>query len=185
MRASIEKLGGWYTGIDISMNGGETTNLISMLPRIAPRSGSFDVIICSEVPEHVPDTYAAFREFARLLKPGGQIILTTPFCYPMHEEPYDYVRLTPYQIGEAARPSALQVRELKPFGNEVEVLAVLWGNLWTRRARSDSRDRGRDLVAIGMCALGNVIAIGCVKLWQDSLPRKVFSGTLSVLEKAP
>jgi SAM-dependent methyltransferase len=39
----------------------------------------FDVILSSEVFEHIPDTYKAFREVYRVLKPGGRHIFTVPF----------------------------------------------------------------------------------------------------------
>lgn len=42
-----------------------------------PRA-SFDVVVCSEVLEHLPDDQAAIDEIARILKPGGRLILTTP-----------------------------------------------------------------------------------------------------------
>lgn len=41
--------------------------------------GSFDAIFSSEVIEHVYDTQFVFSEFARLLRPGGLLILTTPY----------------------------------------------------------------------------------------------------------
>jgi ubiquinone/menaquinone biosynthesis C-methylase UbiE len=39
---------------------------------------SFDMILCSEVIEHVPDPESALKEMHRLLKPGGILILSTP-----------------------------------------------------------------------------------------------------------
>lgn len=51
---------------------------------------SFDVILCSEVFEHLPDTAKALDEFARLLKPGGKLILTAPFASIVHFAPYYY-----------------------------------------------------------------------------------------------
>lgn len=41
--------------------------------------GSVDFIFSSEVIEHVYDTENAFTEFSRILKPGGRILLTTPY----------------------------------------------------------------------------------------------------------
>jgi SAM-dependent methyltransferase len=42
--------------------------------------GSFDVVICSHVLEHVPDDRAAFSELVRVLAPGGHALLLTPYA---------------------------------------------------------------------------------------------------------
>lgn len=51
---------------------------------------SFDAIMCIEVLEHLPDPLAALKEFSRLLKPGGFLILTAPFCSLTHFAPHFY-----------------------------------------------------------------------------------------------
>jgi len=42
------------------------------------RDGSFDVVTCNMVVEHLSDPVKAFSEMARVLKPGGRIIVHTP-----------------------------------------------------------------------------------------------------------
>ncbi len=44
-------------------------------------SESFDLVLCSEVIEHIPDSKTALAEMYRLLRPGGLLILTTPQRY--------------------------------------------------------------------------------------------------------
>jgi ubiquinone/menaquinone biosynthesis C-methylase UbiE len=46
---------------------------------------SYDVVVSSECIEHTPDPRKALREMARVLKPGGRIIVTTPnkLWYPV------------------------------------------------------------------------------------------------------
>jgi 2-polyprenyl-3-methyl-5-hydroxy-6-metoxy-1,4-benzoquinol methylase len=39
---------------------------------------SFDVVVSTEVIEHLENPRAVFREFRRLLRPGGSLLLTTP-----------------------------------------------------------------------------------------------------------
>src|SRR4051812_8914731 len=39
---------------------------------------SYDVVLCTEVLEHVPDPVAAIREMSRVLRPGGRLLLSAP-----------------------------------------------------------------------------------------------------------
>lgn len=42
-------------------------------------TGSFDIVICLDVLEHIPDYETAFKECARVLKPGGRMMWSVPF----------------------------------------------------------------------------------------------------------
>lgn len=46
------------------------------------KDGSFDVVICSEVLEHIPDHEKALSEMARVLAPGGTLALSVPRSFP-------------------------------------------------------------------------------------------------------
>lgn len=52
---------------------------LRQLPEHAGSLGTFDQIICTEVIEHVLDDAGLVRNLANLLKPGGRLLLTTPF----------------------------------------------------------------------------------------------------------
>lgn len=65
-------------------------DLISDITAIPAPDASFDAILCSEVLEHVPEPTHALDEFARLLKPGGKLILTAPFASNVHMAPYHF-----------------------------------------------------------------------------------------------
>jgi SAM-dependent methyltransferase len=51
-------------------------------------------VFSSQVLEHVPDDRGVLRECARVLRPGGQLVLSVPFYWPLHEEPHDFRRFT-------------------------------------------------------------------------------------------
>jgi SAM-dependent methyltransferase len=65
---------------------------IQDMPHVA--SSQFDTVFCSEVLEHVPDPGRAVAEIARVLRPGGKLLLSVPFLARLHEEPYDFFRYT-------------------------------------------------------------------------------------------
>lgn len=55
---------------------------------IDEQDGYFDAILCTEVFEHIPYPIGALKEFSRLLKPGGTLILTAPSNCLRHMDPY-------------------------------------------------------------------------------------------------
>ncbi|MFN0154413.1 MAG: class I SAM-dependent methyltransferase [Gaiella sp.] len=56
--------------------------------------GSFDVVLCAQVLEHVDDPSAAARELHRVLAPGGRLLLSTHGAMVFHPAPVDHWRWT-------------------------------------------------------------------------------------------
>lgn len=85
-----------YTGFGLNegLHTGEWDtsgiDIVSDITDIPEPNESFDAILCSEVLEHVPEPTHALDEFARLLRPGGKLILTAPFSSNVHFAPYHY-----------------------------------------------------------------------------------------------
>jgi len=75
------QMGTWDTG---------GLDIVSDITAIPEPDASFDAILCSEVFEHLPDPLLALKEFSRLLKPGGTLILTAPFCSLTHFAPFHF-----------------------------------------------------------------------------------------------
>lgn len=63
---------------------------ISDITEIPVEDQSFDVIICTEVLEHVLRPDLAIKEFSRILKSGGRLYLTAPFLVGTHRPPRHY-----------------------------------------------------------------------------------------------
>lgn len=59
---------------------------------------SFEVILATEVLEHLKEPQKAIDEMRRVLKPGGKSVLSTRFIFPLHETPHDYYRFTKYGL---------------------------------------------------------------------------------------
>ncbi|WP_089724574.1 class I SAM-dependent methyltransferase [Candidatus Thiosymbion oneisti] len=84
--------GGGHPDEGLQTEGWDTSriDLVSDIAEIPAPDASFDAILCSEVLEHVPEPTHALDEFARLLKPGGTLILTAPFGSVVHMAPYHF-----------------------------------------------------------------------------------------------
>jgi ubiquinone/menaquinone biosynthesis C-methylase UbiE len=62
-------------------------DIVSDIINIPEPNASYDVILCSEVLEHIPDPLKALDELHRLLKIGGVLIITAPFSSNVHFAP--------------------------------------------------------------------------------------------------
>jgi len=103
-----------YTGLDI----------VSDIIAIPEPDNSFDAILCVEVIEHIPDPARVFPEFSRLLKPGGILILTAPFCSLTHFAPYHYsTGFSRFYYEKHLPDHGFEITELTENGNYFEYLA--------------------------------------------------------------
>ncbi len=93
-------------------------DLVSDIVDIPEPATSFDVILCSEVLEHLPDAIRVLDEFRRLLKPGGQLILTAPFASFVHFSPYHYATgFSRYWYEYHLPIRNFEIQELTPNGD--------------------------------------------------------------------
>jgi SAM-dependent methyltransferase len=93
--------------------------------RLPFQDGSFDVVLLSEVIEHVPDPGLVLAEIGRVLKPGGYLLITWPFNYMLHELPEDYARFSEYGMAELLKNTTMQIEHIVNRGNALIVLAAL------------------------------------------------------------
>ena len=95
-------LGSSYIGIDIQGGGHKDEekkpNKFYDGSHIPFDNNCFSYVISTEVLEHVFDPQKLLSEMARVLKPGGSILVTMPFVWPEHEIPFDSQRFTRYKL---------------------------------------------------------------------------------------
>jgi ubiquinone/menaquinone biosynthesis C-methylase UbiE len=99
-------------------------DIISDITNIPEPEASFDAVLCSEVLEHLPEPISAIKEFKRLLKTGGVLIMTAPFCSLTHFAPYHYSSgYNRYFYEKFLTDNGFQIIELVSNGSFFEYLA--------------------------------------------------------------
>ncbi|HEY3310226.1 MAG TPA: class I SAM-dependent methyltransferase [Anaerolineales bacterium] len=76
------------------------------------RSGSIDTVLATELMEHLPSPEVFLAEVARVMCNGGTLILSVPFMEPLHEEPRDFFRFTPYSLQLLLNKNGFTIRQL-------------------------------------------------------------------------
>lgn len=87
--------------------------------------GSFDTAIASDVIEHLHTPLALFGSAARMLRPGGALIVGVHFLYWLHEQPHDHHRYTEFAPERMVVAAGLETVSLKRWGGGPEVVAGL------------------------------------------------------------
>lgn len=89
-----------------------------------PTDQEHDVVLCTEVLEHVPDPVRAFEVLANLAAPGGCVVVTVPFLSLMHQAPFWFSSgLSPFWFEHWAERYGLAIEELTVQGDYADLMA--------------------------------------------------------------
>jgi len=92
---------------------------------INERPETFDAILCTEVFEHIPFPTETIKEFSRLTKPGGKLILTLPSNCLRHMDPYFfYSGFTNRYLEKFLTEAGFRIDRMEPVGDYYSWLAV-------------------------------------------------------------
>lgn len=84
---------------------------------------TFDSIKATELFEHVKDPVKGISECYRVLKKGGYFIMSMPFMFPVHGDPYDYQRWTEIKLVKELRKVGFDDIIIKKVGLYFTVLS--------------------------------------------------------------
>jgi SAM-dependent methyltransferase len=108
---------GKANGLRVSTWDISKIDLVCDIVDIPEPDASFDVILCTEVFEHLPDALKALDEFARLLKPDGMLVVTAPFASFVHFAPYHFATgFSRYWYEYHLPRRSFEIQELTPNG---------------------------------------------------------------------
>ena len=86
------------------------------------KSNTFDCAICNQVLEHVFNPSQFISEINRVLKPGGRLLLTVPFVWDEHEQPYDYARYSSFGLQSLFRENGFIIHKHEKLGADASIL---------------------------------------------------------------
>ncbi len=111
-----------YMAFDVAPLPG--LQFVASITDIPLRDGVVDMMLCTEVLEHIIDTPAALREMHRVLPPGGYLVLTTPLLWGVHDV-VDYYRWTADGLRYLLAQQGFTVMRLRSRGGLFNALAAL------------------------------------------------------------
>lgn len=113
----------WCIGLDRSLDGARP-DILAEASHLPLAGGCADIVLCTQVVEHLQQPAALLAECARLLRPGGQLVLSAPFWWPLHEEPHDYLRFTSHGLAAWLADAGLQVLAIMPDSGAMTAAVV-------------------------------------------------------------
>ncbi len=115
-----------YIGVDIENPGHdhaqEQVDVFYDGKRLPFPDHSFDSVISNQVFEHVFNPPEFLAELYRILKPGGNLLLTVPFVWDEHEQPNDFARYSSFGIQAVLKQAGFEVISLTKSVDDIRVV---------------------------------------------------------------
>ena len=85
----------------------------------------FDSVVLFQVFEHVFNPFDFLSEINRVLKVGGILLMTVPFVWDEHEQPYDYARYSSFGLKSIIEQNGFSVIEQRKSMKDIRVVFQL------------------------------------------------------------
>jgi SAM-dependent methyltransferase len=173
-----------YYGIDV-FPGPEVDALIEPGEAWPVAGEAYDVVLCTQVLEHVGDLHHTVGELRRALRPGADAVITVPWIYGEHNAPHDYRRLSQHGLRRLLADHDLEIVALTPHGAIGSTLGGIFLS-WTFDAMR--RTRATTLLTAPLLPLWTLMCwcVNVVGIAADRLDRTgMYYGNLLVHARRP
>jgi SAM-dependent methyltransferase len=117
-----------YIGCDVVQSNQLKVDVICLATALSFEDNTFDTVFSTQVIEHVDDPFKMLAEAARVLKKNGYLILSAPFSWELHEEPYDFYRYTKYGLESMLVRNGFELIKIKANGGKWAAIVQLYLN---------------------------------------------------------
>jgi SAM-dependent methyltransferase len=117
-----------YVGLEIDDEGGRNHSYADAFydGKVIPfKDNSFDSILSNQVFEHVFNPNEFLKEINRVLKMEGMLLITVPFVWDEHEQPYDYARYSSFGLEYILNSNGFKIVEFKKSVNDFSIIFQL------------------------------------------------------------
>lgn len=118
-----------YVGCDIIQSSEQIVDFICPANKLCFEDNSFDTVFSTQVMEHVADYGGMIDESFRIMKSGAYGIFTMPFCWELHEEPYDFFRFSKYGLEEIFKRKGFKLIYIKSNGGKWAAIFQMFLNV--------------------------------------------------------
>lgn len=115
-----------YVGLDVQEN--PHADISGPIEAIPAEDDAFDIVLCTQVLEHVDDPAQAVRELRRVTAPGGRVLASTHGVMLYHPNPQDLWRWTHTGLEKLFRDAGFDEVTVTPGAGSAEALAFLAGH---------------------------------------------------------
>lgn len=143
-------------------------------------SDSFDSALCNQVLEHVFNPDAFLSEIHRVLKHNGKLLLTVPFVWDEHEQPFDYARYSSFGLKALLKKNGFRIIQHQKIGADASTLFQLI-NAYLYKTSVGWPKYMRFVFTVVAMGLVNILGLAAAKL----LPKNpdLFLDQLVIAEK--
>jgi len=117
-----------YTGLEIETTINREDKSVDVFydgGKFPFADNEFDSIVTNQVLEHVFNPTEFLSEINRVLKLNGNLLLTVPFVWDEHEQPYDYARYSSFGLAHLLKQHGFEIVESKKTANDFRIFAQL------------------------------------------------------------
>ncbi len=159
-----------YIGLEINDEGNRNHGFADAFydgKTIPFEDKTFDSVMSNQVFEHVFNPSDFLKEINRVTKMGGLFLITVPFVWDEHEQPYDYARYSSFGLRHILGENGFQVIELRKSSNDLGLIFQLI-NIYIYKITLTRYPYLNLIITLFLLAPINIIGLALVKIFPKN-----------------